>query len=328
MSESLKPIGGYFEWEFPSQRCSFPHDDGFLLNNARSALQLILQSQDNVKKVYLPYYTCDSVTLALEAIGVHYEQYHINSQLRLSDEIILQDNEYLIYTNYFGIMDSYCKELAEIYCDRLIVDNAQALYASHIEETHSIYSYRKFIGVPDGGAAISSSVQSINNIPIAKVYDRCGALLSRAEDEIASGHKLFKENDYKFREDGIFQMSILSRKILQSIDHSTIVERRRANFEFLHTALRDYNRLHIPCMDSFTSPLVYPFYVQEETLRKRLIDNKIFVAQYWPNVFDTCNEDMIEYKLVTHIMALPIDQRYDNEDMTRVVRIIKNGIIE
>ena len=58
-------------------------------------------------------------------------------------------------------------------------------------------------------------------------------------------------------------------------------------------------------------------------LKKRLIDNKIFVATYWPNVLEWCKEDDIEYKLCKSIIPIPIDQRYGKEDMNRILEIIQ-----
>ncbi len=323
-SEAERPIGGYFEWEFPLKQYPFPHEDGFLVNNARSALQLILQSIGNVSKVYLPYYTCDSVTLALEAIDIPYKQYHIDSQLQLDEDIFLHGNEYLVYTNYFGIMDSYCARLAEQYGEKLIVDNAQALYAPHIKGTHSIYSCRKYIGVPNGGIAVSDAINTLDGIPFSRMFDRCGALLSRAEDDVTTGYKLFKDNDHRFRDDGILQMSLISKSILHSIDHDAIIAKRRTNFEYLHSVLRKYNKLSIPDMDNFVCSLAYPFYTNNLELRKTLIENGIFVAQYWPNVLGWCDENYSEFNLTTHILPLPIDQRYGIKDMERIISIINS----
>lgn len=317
-----KPIGGYFEWEFPKETYSIPHEGSFLVNNARSALQLILQSLGDVKKVYLPYYICDSVTIALKAVGISFSQYHIDCNLKMVDTIELKNGEYIIYTNYFGVMDSYCRKLAEIYRYRLIVDNAQALYAQHIEGTHSVYSYRKYIGVPDGGMVISDNVKSIDYLPIARAYNRCGFLLARAEECVTAGYKLFKDNDYRFRKDGITKMSLISQKILRSINHDEIIAKRKENFAYLYNALNVNNKLEIPSIEHFSCPLVYPFYAENQGLRKALIDNEIFVAQYWPNVIEWCDDKTVEYNLTNHIMALPIDQRYDLEDMKRIVNNI------
>ena len=68
--------------------------------------------------------------------------------------------------------------------------------------------------------------------------------------------------------------------------------------------------------------MVYPFMTDDESLRGRLIQNKVFVARYWPNVLEWCQEDELEYKFATHIISLPIDQRYDEEDMKRMIKVI------
>lgn len=70
--------------------------------------------------------------------------------------------------------------------------------------------------------------------------------------------------------------------------------------------------------------MVYPYLTNDVTLRKRLIANKIYVATYWPNVFDWCNESDVEYQMAKNIIPLPIDQRYGVADMD----IIVNTIIE
>ncbi len=321
---SAKAIGGYFGWEFPEKKYPLPHEEGFFVNNARSALQLILQSIGKVCMVYIPFYTCDSVTAALDSVGIAYRQYHIDSRLRIAEDIHLQDDEYLIYTNYFGIMDAYCGTLAGTYGSKLIVDNAQALYAQHINGTHSIYSCRKFIGVPDGGIAISEATLSAGWLPEARSYDRCGALLARAEEDIPTGYKLFKANDQRFREDGIARMSMISEKILQSINHENIIRSRRRNFEYLHSALKGCNRLSLPETDTFSCPLVYPFYTDNPEMRRILIENEIFVAQYWPNVLDWCERKDAEYGLTKSIMALPVDQRYDTADMQTIINVINS----
>ncbi len=319
----MRPIGGYFEWEFPDEVYLIPHEnEGFLVNNARSALQLILQNLEFVKRVYLPYYICDSMTLALSVTGVQYQQYHINDNLEIADKIELNEGEYIIYTNYFGIKDGYCRLLASKYGINLIVDNAQALYTAHIKGTHSIYSCRKFIGVPDGGIAISDNIKSTDHLPIAKMYNRCGALLARAEDDVITGYELFKKNDRNFREDGMAQMSLISRNILKSVDHNKIIERRRENFGYLHKFLGGCNLLPISDIDSFACPLVYPFYMEDVELRNKLISNKIFVAQYWPNVLEWCDKDTKECRLTENIIPLPIDQRYAIEDMNKIVKFI------
>ena len=53
-------IGGYFNFELQNNG-NFPHDDGLLLNSGRNALEVIFLSIGKITKLYIPYFTCDSV---------------------------------------------------------------------------------------------------------------------------------------------------------------------------------------------------------------------------------------------------------------------------
>ena len=53
--------------------------------------------------------------------------------------------------------------------------------------------------------------------------------------------------------------------------------------------------------------------------------NKIFCARYWPNVLNWCKPRDWEYMLAENLVCLPIDQRYENQDMKRIIRIIKEN---
>lgn len=71
-------------------------------------------------------------------------------------------------------------------------------------------------------------------------------------------------------------------------------------------------------------PMVYPYYTTDKSLRNHLITNKVFVATYWPNVLEWCSPEDTEYVLCNHILPLPIDQRYDEKDMDRIIELMKN----
>jgi len=78
----------------------------------------------------------------------------------------------------------------------------------------------------------------------------------------------------------------------------------------------------VPSLDSFSCPMVYPYYTKDSELRKRLVSNQVFVATYWHNVFVWTKEGEIEYELSKSIIPIPIDQRYDDRDMMRIVGLI------
>ena len=119
-------------------------------------------------------------------------------------------------------------------------------------------------------------------------------------------------------------MSPQTQFILSHIDYEAVIQQRRQNYLHLSDTLGEINLLQLPPMNSFACPMVYPFMTINESLRARLIENKVFVARYWPNVLEWCRREDIEYKLTTCIIPLPIDQRYGDEDMKRIIGIINS----
>jgi len=317
----IKPIGGYFEWEFPANNGSFPHSDGVLLNSGRHSLEYILKSLGTVNHLWIPYYTCDVVLQPIERLGIPYSFYRINKDFTLTEEVVLAEDEYIIYTNYFGVMDAYCKKMAKRYGNHLILDCAQALFTPRLEGINTFYSPRKFVGIPDGGIAYANNPTSLE-LPKDHSYDKCAHLLKRHDLTPMDGYNDFKESSHKIASSLRSSMSTLTQKMLSSLDYGAIKERRLTNFTLLHAHLAASNELQISSLDSFSCPMVYPYYSKDSELRKRLISNQVFVATYWPNVLGWCKKGDLENELCRNIIPIPIDQRYGEEDMNRIIEII------
>jgi len=74
--------------------------------------------------------------------------------------------------------------------------------------------------------------------------------------------------------------------------------------------------------------MIYPFLIDNgQELKKKLIENKIFVATYWPNVFGWTDKDSFEYKLTKHLLPLPIDQRYEKNELNIIVKHLKKNLL-
>lgn len=318
----MDSIGGYFELELP-ERSSFPHDDGALLNSGMNALEYVLLALGNVSHVWVPYYTCDVVLEPMQKLGVPYTFYPINQNLELDKLPSLQDGEYLIYTNYFGVKDEYVSKLAIFYGLQLIVDNAQAWFAKPIEGVNTIYSPRKYVGVPDGGVAYCVKQIDKNTFEQDVSYERCSHLLKRLDLDPSMGYADFRANSKKLVGQPIKRMSKLTRRMLCSIGFEEIRHKRRKNFGYLHEHLKETNLFDMPSMDSFVCPMVYPYLTDDASLKQRLIENKVFVATYWPNVLEWCNSNDWEYSLAQNMVFLPIDQRYGSDEMQRIVNLME-----
>lgn len=318
----MEAIGGYFSLELPLHEEY--HKDAIRLNTGRNCLEYILRAR-GYKKVYVPYYTCEAVMEPINKLGIPYEFYHIDIHFEIRDRFTLKADEALLYTNYFGLKQRYVEQLAEKTGTRLIVDNTQAFYAKPITGIDTLYTCRKFFGVADG-AYLYTDKQLDEEFVQDESYDRMAHLLKRIDLSAVQGFADFRKVDDSLDNQPIRRMSKLTKRIMQSIDYEAAAKKRRENFQLLHEVLGEENNL-VLALDEDAVPMIYPFLAPVKGLREKLIENKVFVARYWPNVLEWATKDDIEYLLAYQMQPLPIDQRYGKDDMGRIIRLINNGTI-
>lgn len=316
----MEPIGGYFSLELPLHEEY--HKDAIRLNTGRNCLEYILRARGS-KKTYIPYYTCDVVLEPFKKLGIPYEYYHVNVHLEIRDEIALKDGEALLYTNYYGLKQRYTEKLARQYGNNLIVDNTQAFYAKPIEGIDTFYTCRKFFGVPDGAYLYTDKLLDVE-LEQDLSFERMLSLTKRIDLSPEAGYQDFHNVSKSLVGQPIKRMSKLTQRLMQGIDYEGAAQRRRANYQLLHEALCKENNLELPLEDD-AIPMVYPYFVPEKGLREKLIENKVFVARYWPSVMEWVKPDDIDYLLAFQMQPLPIDQRYEEDGICHIIKIIKNN---
>lgn len=314
----MKPIGGYFGLELNSKLGHY-HNDALLLNTARNCFEYVLRARQ-YRKVYIPYYTCEVMLEPINKLGLDYEFYRINEFLEPVDSPVLKADEAFLYTNYYGLKQQCVESLASKYGKQLIVDNAQAFYSVPLTGIDTFYSARKFFGVADG-AYLYTDKKLEQEFQQDVSYERMSHLLKRADIGAEAGYKDFRGNDDSLCNQEIKRMSKLTESILASIDYKAISQKRRQNYAFLNDALGDSNLIHLD-MDEDTVPMVYPYLTKDPSLKQRLIENKIFVATYWPNVREWIQGEMLEKYFVDKLIPLPCDQRYAEKEMFSIASMI------
>lgn len=315
----MEAIGGYFSLELPLREEY--HKNAIRLNTGRNCLEYILRAR-GYKKVYVPYYTCKAVMEPINKLGIQYEFYHIDICFEISDHFSLKKDEALLYTNYFGLKQRYVEQLAEEFGSRLVVDNTQAFYAKPLEGIDTFYTCRKFFGVADG-AYLYTDKRLIETFEQDESYDRMAHLLKRIDLSAEQGFVDFRKVDGGLDNQPIRKMSKLTQRVMQSIDYEAAAKKRRNNYMYLHGVLGENNSIELS-LDEENIPMVYPFLTSIKGIREKLIENKIFVARYWSNVLDWTTEKDVEYLLAYQMQPLPIDQRYGEGDMKRIIDIINN----
>lgn len=312
----MTEIGGYFGFETWHDRGHY-HSDALAINSGRHALELILADKD-IKVLYLPKYYCDVLLEPISRLGVHVEYYDVTMQLEVPTEII--GRGWLLYINYFGLKDNEVIRLAGL-TDKLIVDNSQAFYSKPLKGVPTFYSCRKFFGVPDGGYVYGLSSKPTLELDDSK--DRFTHLLGRTTDGAQMHFATYKEHERIFSRIPPRLMSVLTNMIMSSIDYKSALERRLDNFNLLHEKLGTMNELKI---ENGGSAMCYP-YKGEKSAKAELLKERIYIANYWPNVTEQFDSTTNAYKFAKGLDCLPVDHRYTKRDMERVAEIVKKVVV-
>ncbi len=309
-SESeMSEYGGYIELEkFQGKEY---HENAIALNSGRGCVEYLIKAR-KIRKLYIPFFLCSSVKAVCEKLHVSVEYYHTNMQFTPDFDVKLGENEWLYLVNYYGqITNDFILGMKQKY-HNIIVDNVQAFFQKPVENVDTIYSCRKYFGVADGAYLYTNAVYS-ESMEQDYSCDRMHFLLGRYEKGASLFYEEYVTNNKFFAEEPVKRMSALTHNLLCSIDYDETTNRRTCNFSYLDQCFCDENKLKLKVPEG---GFMYPLYIENgEKIREKLIQNKIYVPTLWPDVFTVCDSSNLEYDMAKNILPLPIDQRYDLDDM-------------
>ena len=265
----------------------------------------------------MPVFTCHVVYDSIRQEGCEVIPYKLDEELLPVTEF--HSDDFIIYNNYFGVLGENIRQLATRY-PNLIADNAQAFY-SHPNCRAAVYSPRKFFGLPDGGILRGKDIPRLPLQTENQSASVSSHLLKRIELGAQVAYTDFVRNDKWLEQYDVRHMSPLTVGIMGNIDYRNAAEKRMANFKYLHNRLGTKFPI---LMAEDDVPLVYPLLIEDggSELRDHLIRNNVFCARYWPNVLGEATKDDLEFKFAHDIVAIPIDQRYDKNDMDSIINLI------
>lgn len=308
----MKEIGGYIEFEKYNK--TMLHEDGIKLNSGRNALAYLIEAK-NIKKILLPQFMCNSCDTILKKYNIRKRNYNINKLFYPLIEDIEED-EWLYVVNYYGQMTDDDIALLKRKYKNIILDYTQSYYQEPIEGVDTIYSCRKYFGVPDGAILYTDKIIG-RKLARDISYGRMEHVLGRFEKSAEEFYDLYKKSEMEFDKYPIMNMSSLTENLLRGIDYVRIRDIRTRNYMFLAQELDGINGL-TPTVPE--AGFMYPLYINNgEHIRKELQKIKIYIPCLWPNVVESCNESMIEGDFARNILPIPVDQRYDLDDMRYIV---------
>jgi len=315
-----REIGGYFGLEYFWGREYYENATG--VNSARNALLYLLKARQ-VKKLYIPRFLCDSVSGLCRRENYPFEEYPIDRNFRPVFYKPLEEGEYLYIVNYYGqISNEEILELKQRW-SRIIVDNVQAFFQKPAADVDTIYSCRKFFGVPDGAYVVSDAVLE-ESLERDVSMDRMRCVLGRFEGKASDYYRDFQAAEPLFEQLPLRRMSELTCNILRAVDYDAVKNRRNENYAVLESVLGTENPLQLKAPEG---PYCYPFYCKNGLqIKRKLAEKKIYVPTLWPNVLQLANS--LEKDYAENILPLPCDQRYTREDMLLIGRSLAEIISE
>lgn len=225
-------IGGYFELELPKIKAE-KYPDAVKYQSARAAFFALLQQIPDIKRVWAPTYICDSMLAPIYAAGKELAFYSINEKFRINEPIKLDRDDLLLYVNYFGVCGENVGEILKRYSpDQVVIDCSQAFYSGPYDCLASIYSPRKFFGVPDGGLLVTRLVMSLPQEQDQGSANRMKHLIKRLAFSAEDGYASYKSAEESLCDLTPKIMSALTMRLLESIDYEGVEKKGSVTLKY------------------------------------------------------------------------------------------------
>lgn len=311
MSRQPDAIGGYFGLEVPApSRQEILHPEALRFQSARAALVALLRTV-RPQRLWLPRLICDSVGQAASHAGVPTVSYGIDAETGLPSGVSLRPRDLLLYVNLFGVMgDAARAVLRDFPPQQVVLDCAQALFFPPGDCLATLYSPRKFLGVPDGGLLVTGATIKMPRSRDDGSQGRCAHLLKRLGGEVEEGYADFQAAEGTLDDPEPKLMSVLTERLLASIDVDATRRRRQRNAAALHRHFRATNQWPFKIRPA-DAPLCYPLLrdtPRDDALMRRA---RVYLPTYWPEARSRCPAGSWERRLLETALPLPLDQRYD-----------------
>ena len=324
----MKEIGSFIELELPKGRELYAGDkDVARLNTGRAAIWHAFRLTE-AKAIWIPYYQCETVREFLTKKGCRIKYYYQDNRFNPIDLKPAED-EAVLLVNYYGIMSfERMKALAAGY-KNVIIDNCQAFFCPPIQDTFTVYSARKFVGVADGAYVVGKDAHKyVEEYPQCYSSDTAAFLLKRIEYGCeGKGYEARTVNEERVDTEDIMKMSALTRAMLDGADYEYNKERRKENFQLAHELYASINCIDPTYyLDDDTVPMVYPLVVEDDNLLGALLAAKHFQGHWWKYITEELPEDTFEHWLSRYVIPITIDQRYGETEIRHIHTVVENAL--
>ena len=324
-------IGSEF-WDVPTGGANtfFPESTQWYLAG-RSALQAIIKELKDCHTVAMPSWCCDSMVKPFVDAGYDIHFYPVNLNKGLAREIDL-NSDVLFLIDYFG----YTTPAPDLsgYMGVVIRDVTHSIFSTAYSDSDYYFgSLRKWCGIWTGGYAWTKDGHALLMEENGDFrYTSLREKAMQLKDSYIHGRcvtdkgylALFDQAEETLEKIGIAPAAERDVMLARQLDAAFIRTRRKANAEVLTEAFHEW--LIFPEMKPTDCPMFVPIVVPEgrrNALRRFLIKNDVYCPIHWP-VSEYHKLDEKEQFLYDNELSLVCDQRYTEDDMRRMVRMIED----
>lgn len=334
------------EYEYVEQRqgkgMPFPVNimDFTFVFSGRTAIETILKNETSIKKATLPSYCCDSMIEPFRRAGIEVDFYPVYFDERFKIDIsVADDTDCILWCNYFGFNNDMpnfqkFKKKGGI----IIEDITHSLYSRkqyHNQSDYLVASIRKWNSVLCGGycAAVNSVLlNKPEQLPDdtflfrkrKAMQDKSAFLHGDCRIKKAEFLSEFSEaNEWLAKNYSGLTIDSESYSFIHSVCMDTDMETRRKNAKVLYEGLNNNRDItFLLDIEEMDCPLFVPVIIhngKRDVIRKKLIDKEIYCPIHWPKPKAECESNIYDTEL-----SLICDQRYNEEDMNRIVEVLNN----
>ena len=316
--------------------------------NATKAIGISLQKCEE-KKILLPAYLCETEVDPWKDLGWSICFYQVNRDFTicvsdLKKQIVKFQPTVVLVQSYFGFLqDSQgLKEILELFREAngiVIEDITQSLFTdkSICYADFYVASLRKFLAIPDGGVLISlkelkfaSTAESNPDIDqmAKKAFSRKKEYFYTLDPSTKLDfRKLYQAlNELIVVNENLSLISPLSKEIVAHMDFDEICSTRKQNYSILYQNLMNLDQINIVTPEieykDEQVPLYLPVYFKSSEIRNQIrgemAKRDIYCPIIWPRLSSTEVDNVESLYIFDHILCLPIDQRYESEEMSRI----------
>lgn len=288
-------------------------------NSAKAGLNILLKTK-KIDKIYVPLYLCPNVLKEIEKHNIEVIYYKINMEL-LPQLHNIPDKSWIYIVDYFGIMDERIDKYITTHCNmHFILDNCHSFFHLPTVGKNYIYSCKKFFGVPDGAYVITD--EFLTEQPEMTEGSEYANYLLECLEKGTNACYLRKKQVDKYLNNNYGGISKLADLLMKSIDYSKVITSRRENARIYNRAFKEINNLSI---EDNAIPYMYPLNIKKN-IKKNLIEECIYVPTLWSHCTNPKYKGSVEYNLAENTLFLPVDQRYDQEDIEYIINLVMKYI--